>query len=79
MILFFFRQLDEFDHIGSILLDFLDTFDLRRQKRPFAHQLLRGVSIIPEIGVFYAVIELSEACLCSIPVKDASSAAPPTA
>jgi len=79
LVLLVLGQFDQFEHIGSVLLDLFNTLDLRGQQRSLAHQLLSGIGIIPEIGIFYAVIEFGEACLCCIPVKDASSAVPPTA
>ena len=45
----------------------------------FAHDFLRGIGIIPEIGIFDLRVQFREAACCGIDVKDASSAVPPTA
>jgi hypothetical protein len=46
---------------------------------PFAHHLLRGGGIVPELRILGARIQFGEAALGDIPVKDASSAVRSTA
>ena len=41
--------------------------------------LLRGLGVVPELGIFGEAVQLGEAALGVVPVKDASSAARPTA
>jgi hypothetical protein len=45
------------------------------QARALAHHSLSGGGIVPEIGIFGALIQFVEARCGDIPVKDASSAA----
>jgi hypothetical protein len=45
----------------------------------FSHQLLRCRSVIPQRRILGAGIQFGEATFGDIPVKDASSAVPPTA
>jgi hypothetical protein len=44
-----------------------------------AHHLLRGLGVVPEIGVFGAGVQLGQAFDGAVVVKDASSAVRPTA
>jgi hypothetical protein len=71
--------LEQFQCVGDVLLQLAHAFHLRRQLVPLAHQLLRGGGIIPEVGILGARVQLGQASFGDIPVKDASSAARPTA
>ena len=44
-----------------------------------AHDLLRGLGIVPEVGILGLGVQFGEAALGGIPVKDASSAVRRTA
>ena len=46
------------------------------ESRALAHQFLRGVGVVPEIGVFGLGVQFGEAARRRIDVKDASSAVP---
>jgi hypothetical protein len=70
---------DELERIGDLRLELLDAFDSRGELVPIAHQFLRGRGVVPEIGIFGAVVQLIKSGDRNIPVKDASSAARRTA
>ena len=72
-------ELDQGDGILDILLEALDRGDLVFERRALAHDLLRGVGIVPEVGIFGEGIQFGEAALGIVPVKDASSAVRSTA
>ncbi len=78
-IAFHFRQFHQFDRIVHIGFKPLHALDLVGQQRALAHELLGGFGIIPQLRVFGPVVQLRKAVDCDIPVKDASSAVPPTA
>ena len=72
----------EFDHADIVLelaLDLADAAERILQRGPLLHQLLRLLGIVPEIGVFGELVQLGEPRRGCIDVKDASSAARPTA
>ena len=74
--------LAEFDHADIVLelaLDLADAGKRILQRGPLLHQLLGLLRIVPEIGVFGELVQLREARRGCIDVKDASSAARPTA
>jgi hypothetical protein len=49
------------------------------QRGSLLHQLLRLLGIVPEIGIFGELVQFGQTCRGCIDVKDASSAARPTA
>ena len=72
----------EFDHADIVLefaLDLADAVERILQRGPLLHQLLRLLGIVPEIGIFGELVQLGQARRGCIDVKDASSAARPTA
>ncbi len=74
--------LAEFDHadiVFELALDLADAAKRILQRGSLLHQLLRFLGIVPEIGIFGELVQLGEARRGCIDVKDASSAARPTA
>ena len=72
----------EFDHADIVLelaLDLADASERILQRGALLHQLLRLLGIVPEIGVFGELVQLGQARSGLFDVKDASSAARPTA
>ena len=78
-VLFGFAELDQGDGVLELLLETLHGRDLVLKRRALAHDLLRGVGVVPEVGILSLGVQFREASLGSIPVKDASSAARLTA
>ena len=72
-------QADQLQRIGDFALPAVARLDPRGQVIALAHDLLRGGRVAPQIGVFGLSVQLRKPGLGDIPVKDASSAAPPTA
>ena len=71
-------HLAEFDQrrgVLEILLELLDRGDGLVELLTLAHDLLRGLRIVPEVGVLGRGVQLREAFIDGVPVKDASSAA----
>ena len=74
--------LTELDHAGLVLqvaLDPADGVELILERGALLHHALRAGGVVPERGVFGERVELGEPCLRFVEVKDASSAARPTA
>jgi hypothetical protein len=72
----------EFDHPDIVLefaLDLADAVERILQRGPLLHHLLRLLGVVPEIGIFGELVQLGQARRGCIDVKDASSAARPTA
>jgi len=63
----------------QLLFEPPDRGDLSLKLVALAHYGLRGVGVVPEVGVLGAGVQLGETGLGGIPVKDASSAVRPTA
>ena len=66
-----------FDHaggVGQLILKASDGAERGVEFLAFAHQLLRGLRIIPQAGVFGLGVQFVQAAVGDIPVKDASSA-----
>jgi hypothetical protein len=61
------------------LLDLADAGERILKRGPLLHQLLGLLGIVPEIGIFCELVQLSEARRRFLDVKDASSAARLTA
>ena len=56
-----------------------DAVERVHQRGAILHQLLGLLGIVPEIGIFRERVQLGQACRRFLDVKDASSAARPTA
>ncbi len=72
----------EFDHpnlIFEFTVGLADAGELRLERGPLLHQLLRFLRIVPEVRVFSEGVQFGETCRGGIDVKDASSAARQTA
>jgi len=65
--------------VGQVLLDPPNGGKLILNRRSLLHHALRDLVVIPKTRIFGLLIQLSEAGNGSIDVKDASSAARPTA
>ena len=78
LVLLGFAELDQRDGIVEVALELLIGVDRSLQRLALAHDLLRGLRVVPELGVFGALVQLGQALLRGIPVKDASAAAPAT-
>src|SRR6056297_3366393 len=68
-------EFDQGNGVLEFLFETLDRLDLVFQRSAFAHEFLRGIRIIPEIGILGQGVQFGETALGMIPVKDASSAA----
>jgi hypothetical protein len=65
--------------VVEFLLDAADGRELAFERRALLHHALRALLVVPEIGIFGELIELGKACARLVDIKDASSAARPTA
>ncbi len=72
-------ELDHADIVGELALDLADATQRILQRGALLHQLLRLLGIVPEIGIFGELVQLGQPYRGCIDVKDASSAARPTA
>ena len=72
-------ELDHHELVVELLLDPADRGQLVLERRALLHHALRALLIVPEIGVLGQRVELREARARLVEVKDASSAARPTA
>src|SRR5262249_30753465 len=79
VVLLSLTELDQRQLILELLLDAANGLQLIVKCITLAHDSLRPRLIVPEIGVFRFFIQLGKATRSSINVKDASSAAAPTA
>ena len=70
---------DHVDIVGEIALDLADARQRILQRGPLLHQFLGFLRIVPEIGVFGELVQLSQPRRRFLDVKDASSAARLTA
>jgi hypothetical protein len=71
-------EFDQLDRVVDLALDAAVAFDRPLQAGALAQQGLCRGRIIPELGVFRLGVQLGEAPVGDLPVKDASSAAPAT-
>src|SRR5205823_5545008 len=69
---------DQLDRVIDLAFDAAVTFDRALQAGALAQQGLRRGRIVPQLGVFRLGVQLGEATVGHLPVKDASSAAPAT-
>jgi hypothetical protein len=74
-----FAQFQKRELIVEFLLDAADGFELILQRIALLHDLGGALRIVPEFGVFRLLVQLGEPGIRCIEVKDASSAARPTA
>ena len=74
-----FAELDHLDIVLELALDLADAGQRILQRGALLHQLLRLLGVVPEIGVFRELVQLGKPCRRCLDVKDASSAARPTA
>ena len=72
-------ELDQRQGILEVLLEPPDGAGLVLERVPLAHDLLGRLGVVPEVRVLGLSVQLGEASLRRIPVKDASSAARSTA
>ncbi len=79
VVLFGLAQLDHGELVVELLLDAADGFELVFQRIALAHHALGARLIVPETGVLGLFVQLGQAARRGIDVKDASSAAAPTA
>ena len=79
VVLFGFAELDQRELVVELLLDAADGLELVLQRVALAHDALRLDLVVPESGVFGRFVQFGEAARRGIDVKDASSAARPTA
>lgn len=70
---------DHVDVVRKVALDLADAGKQILQRGALLHQLLGLLGIVPEIGVFSELVQLSQPCRRFLDVKDASSAARLTA
>jgi hypothetical protein len=71
-------ELDQIDRVIDLALDAAVAVDRAVQAGALAQQRLRRGRIVPQLGVFRLGVQLGEAAVGRLPVKDASSAAPTT-
>jgi hypothetical protein len=71
-------HLDQLEGVGDLPLDPAITADRLVEPGALAQQLLCRRGIIPQPRILGLGVQLGEAAGCSLPVKDASSAAPTT-
>ena len=72
-------QLDHGELVGKLLLDAADGREPVLQRVALAHHALAARRVVPQRGVFRLFVQLGEAALRGLDVKDASSAAARTA
>jgi hypothetical protein len=72
-------KLDQRGGVVQVLLQALDRGDSVLKFVALAHDVLRGVGVVPEFGVLGLGVQLGKASLSGVPVKDASSAVRSTA
>jgi hypothetical protein len=69
---------DQLDRLIDIVLDALVAVDRAFEPGALAQDRLRGGRIVPQLRVFGLGVQLGQAAVGDVPVKDASSAAPTT-
>ena len=72
-------ELDHADIVLELALDLADAAERILQRGALLHQLLGLLGIVPEIGIFGELVQLGQPRRRFLDVKDASSAARPTA
>ena len=66
-------ELDQRDAVLEIALELLVGVDRALELLTLAHDLLRRLGIVPELGILGPVVELGQPGVSGIPVKDASA------
>ena len=79
LVLLGFAELDQGEIVLERLVDALQGAELVVERVAFAHGALGALRVVPEFGALGLFIQLGETLLRGIDVKDASSAAAPTA
>jgi hypothetical protein len=79
LVLLGLAELDHGDLVVEILLDAADGGELAFERGALLHHALGALLVVPEIGILGLGIELGQAGARLVDVKDASSAARPTA
>ena len=74
-----FAELDHGDLVVELPLDAADGGELVLERGALLHHALGALRVVPEIRVFGFPVQLLQAPGCLVDVKDASSAARPTA
>ena len=74
-----FAELDHADIVLEVALDLADAVERVLQRGPLLHQLLRLLGIVPEIRGLGELVQFRQTRGRLFDVKDASSAARPTA
>jgi len=72
-------ELDQRHGVVEFALELRHQAELFLKLGALAHDLLRGLGVVPEIGVFDPRVQFREAACGCLDVKDASSAVPRTA
>ena len=67
------------DLIVELLLDAADGGELLFERGALLHHALGALRVVPEIGILGLPVQLGQPCARLVDVKDASSAARPTA
>ena len=75
-IAFHFAEFDQRHRVVEIALDFGERADAVFQHGALAHEFLRGLGIVPEVGVFGFGVQFGKTARGGLDVKDASSAIP---
>jgi hypothetical protein len=73
-----FAQLDQLERVGDLSLDPPVGGNRLVEPGALAQQLLGRGRVIPQARIFDLCVQFGEMAGCSLPVKDASSAAPTT-
>jgi hypothetical protein len=73
-----FAELDQLQRLIDLALDAAVALDRALQPGALAQDRLRRGAVVPQLRVFGLAVQLFEAGVGDIPVKDASSAAPAT-
>ena len=79
LILLGLAELDHGDLVVELALDAADGGELVFERGALLHHALGALLVVPEIGVFGLRVQLGEPRFARVEVKDASSAARPTA
>jgi hypothetical protein len=79
LVLLGLAELDHGELVVELLLDAFQRGELVLERGALLHDALRALLVVPEVGVFRLPVELLETLAGLVDVKDASSAARPTA
>jgi len=73
-----FAQFDQLDRFGDVALNAVVALNGFFEPVALAQYLLRLGGVVPQLRVFRLGVQLGQAAVGDVPVKDASSAAPTT-